>query len=234
MSFISSPPANPGGSTTQLQYNLAGIFAGTTNITYDASGSLLFAAGSTSHVALGINANSGTIYSGNNTVTVVGGAAQSITQSTGFLVDRTIYFGWSDAGGIVASGTTAGTVFTRQADGAISLSTGSSGSGGKLTLAGLISGGTKFTLSASVGSADTTVGGATAGSFVSRTTGAITIVLTFNGATGLTAPNGWFVRANNLTTTANPVTQSATSTTTATVTATTVSGDVINFSAIGY
>lgn len=97
---------------------------------------------------------------------------------------------------------------------------------------GLISGGTKFTISGC--SAGTTVGGATAGKFASGTTGACTIVITMNGATGMTAPNGWACNASDQTTPANLISQSASTTTTATVTGTTVSGDTISFHCMGY
>ena len=89
--------------------------------------------------------------------------------------------------------------------------------------AGMISAGTKFTISGC--SATTTVGGATAGSFLSGTAGACTVVITMNGATGITAPNGWTCSASNLTTPANLISQSASSTTTCTITGTTVSGE---------
>lgn len=102
----------------------------------------------------------------------------------------------------------------------------------KVTSNGVFSNGTKFTISGC--SAGTTVGGATAGQFASGTTGACTVVITMNGATGLTAPNGWSCAAANLTTPANIFQQAATSTTTCTVTGTTVSGDTIIFHAIGY
>lgn len=94
------------------------------------------------------------------------------------------------------------------------------------------SGGTKFTISGC--SAGTTVGGATAGTFASGTTGACTVVITMNGATGITAPNGWSCNADDLTTPANLISQSASSTTTCTVTGTTVSGDTISFMAIAF
>lgn len=106
--------------------------------------------------------------------------------------------------------------------------------GGLTTVPGLVSGGTKFTISGC--SAGTTLGGATAGSYVSGTTGTCTVVLTMNGATGLTAPTGWSCKANDLTTPANTstFTQTASSTTTATIAGTTVTSDVVNFSCMGF
>jgi hypothetical protein len=92
--------------------------------------------------------------------------------------------------------------------------------------------GTKFTISGC--SAGTTVGGPTAGSFVSGTTGNCTVVITLNGAIGMTAPNGWACHAADLTTPANLISQSAASTTTCTVTGVTVSGDLLQFLAIGF
>lgn len=97
---------------------------------------------------------------------------------------------------------------------------------------GVISGGTKFTISGC--SATTTIGGATAGTFASGTTGTCTVVINMNGATGATAPNGWACSASDRTTPANLISQSASSTTTCTITGTTVSGDVISFLATAY
>lgn len=79
-------------------------------------------------------------------------------------------------------------------------------------------------------SADTPLGSATSGTFISRTSGACTVVITMNGATGLTAPNGWACSVSNMTT-ANLMRQSASSSTTCTVTGVTVTGDTIVFSA---
>ena len=101
-----------------------------------------------------------------------------------------------------------------------------------LYAAGIESTGTKFTISGC--SAGTTVGGATAGSFLSGTTGACTVVITLNGATGATALNGWTCGASDLTTPANLIAQSASSTTTCTITGTTVSGDKIQFLAMAF
>ncbi len=106
------------------------------------------------------------------------------------------------------------------------------GTGGSFRGASFQSGGTKFTISGC--SAGTTVGGATAGSFVSGTAGACTVVITLNGATGLTAPNGWVCAAEDLTTPANLISQSATSPTTCTVTGTTLLNDVVQFMAMAF
>jgi hypothetical protein len=93
--------------------------------------------------------------------------------------------------------------------------------------------GTKFTITGC--SAGTTLGGATIGSFASGTTGTCTVVITMNGATGLTATNGWACHASNTTTPGNLIDQkSPISTTQATLSGTTVSGDVITFGCEGY
>lgn len=78
--------------------------------------------------------------------------------------------------------------------------------------------------------ADTQTGGATSGTFTSRTTGACTVVLTF----AFTSPTGWFCSVGNRITTANLMVQSASSTTSCTVTGTTVTGDVIGYAATFY
>lgn len=91
----------------------------------------------------------------------------------------------------------------------------------------IVSGGTKFTASGCSNS--TTVGGAIAGSFLSGVTGDCTVTITLP-----TSPNGWACNANNLTTPANMVGQSAMSTTSCTLKGTTVTGDQIVFSAMGF
>jgi hypothetical protein len=81
-------------------------------------------------------------------------------------------------------------------------------------------------------SADTQLGGNTAGSYTSRTSGTCTVTLTF----AATAPNRWVCNSNDLTTPADIQHQSgvATPTTTATITGTTVTGDVVNFDCRAY
>lgn len=98
---------------------------------------------------------------------------------------------------------------------------------GKVTIGGAIqSGGTKFTATGC--SNGTTVGGATAGSFVSGTTGTCAVTITLP-----TATNGWTCYASDITT---PVifTQTAKSTTSCIVSATTVTNDVVTFMAMSY
>jgi len=97
---------------------------------------------------------------------------------------------------------------------------------------GLQSSGTKFTASGCSNS--TTVGGATAGSFHSGTTGTCTVVITLAGATGTTMSNGWSCRFNDETTPANLLSESGYTTTTVTMTGTTNSGDVIDFACTGF
>lgn len=142
--------------------------------------------------------------------------------------------GWTTPGTGADAGPT-NTALCVVADGELELGAhgaGTCNSGGQLILAGIYSGGTKFTISGC--SAGTTVGGATAGSFLSGTTGTCTVVVTMNGATGLTAPNGWSCSASDLTTPANKLSQSASSATTCTITGTTVSGDKVQFMAVGF
>jgi hypothetical protein len=125
------------------------------------------------------------------------------------------------------------TCLSRDSAGVIDFGTGAQGStAGRAKAAAYISGGTTFTISGC--SATTPTGGASAGSFLSGTTGACTVVITLNGATGITAPNGWTCLASDLTTPANLISQSASSTTTCTVTGTTVTGDKIQFMAMAF
>jgi hypothetical protein len=76
----------------------------------------------------------------------------------------------------------------------------------------------------------TILGGGFAGSYHSGTTGTCTVTVTFSG----TANNGYSCWANDLTTTANVIKQTATTTTTATLAGTTASGDIVNFGCIAY
>jgi len=104
-----------------------------------------------------------------------------------------------------------------------------------LKAAGYMSTGTKFTASGC--SNGTTVGGATAGQF---TLGANTcsVTITMNGASGLTAPNGWSCKANDETTAAanSLLYFSSNNTTTATlsVPATAGTSDVIDFHCMAF
>lgn len=102
---------------------------------------------------------------------------------------------------------------------------------GKSLINGEISGGTTFTVSGC--SATSPVGGATAGQFTSGTTGVCTATVTINGATGMTAPNGWSCWANDETT-GNLFRQTGSNTATATFSGTTVTSDVITFGCMGY
>lgn len=112
--------------------------------------------------------------------------------------------------------------------------TGASTMGGSLAVTGSVSATTGFratgtTFTASGCSNGTLVGGATAGSYNSGTTGACTVVITLP-----TAANGWACHASDITTPANLIAQSAKTTTSCTLTGTTVTGDTIVFSAMGY
>lgn len=109
-----------------------------------------------------------------------------------------------------------------------------SNSAGSITDTGFISGGTKFTTSGC--SVSSTTGGATAGVF---TLGAnnCSVVITMNGATGLTAPNGWTCQAHDRTSITIIIDgESSSTTTTATIAIPITAGttDVISFSCTGY
>ena len=90
--------------------------------------------------------------------------------------------------------------------------------------------GTGGTISVSGCSLTAAVGGSSAGQFNSGTTGTCTVTIT----TGYQAPNGWFAKANDLTTTADSLVQTSSTTTTATISGATLSGDLINFSMTPY
>ena len=92
---------------------------------------------------------------------------------------------------------------------------------------------TTFTLSGGC-SSTTPVGSGSSGTFASGTTGSCVTTVTFNGATGMTASHGWNCNAQDWTTPADAILQTATSATTATFTGTTVSGDAIHFACTPY
>lgn len=101
------------------------------------------------------------------------------------------------------------------------------------TSTGLVSTGTKFTTSGC--SVSSTTGGAAAGTF---TIGAAncTVVVTINGATGLTAPNGWSCAADDTSALTILVSQSSSSQTTASFNIPVTAGntDVVKFFCMGY
>ena len=101
---------------------------------------------------------------------------------------------------------------------------------GSLQAGKFINVGTKFTASGCSNS--TLVGGATAGSYHSGTTGTCTVTVTFGDSA--TAPNGWSCSVSDTTTPADLQTMTASAATTATFSGTTVSGDVIKFACVGY
>lgn len=98
---------------------------------------------------------------------------------------------------------------------------------------GIISKGTKFTTSGCAVSS--TAGGATAGTF---TIGAnsCTVIVTMNGATGLTAPTGWACAVEDTSALTVLISQSASSSTTASFPVPVTAGatDVFKFFCMGY
>lgn len=124
--------------------------------------------------------------------------------------------------------------FSRDASSIVDLGSGAQGNTtGKLQLSGLISKGTKFTLSSNACTATTLLGGGSAGSVASGTTGVCAFTVLMGDSA--TAPNGWVCRTNDLTTPADTVTQVLpVSTTSASFSGTTASADVIQFSCTGY
>ncbi len=105
--------------------------------------------------------------------------------------------------------------------------------GGQTTAPAFTSGGTKFTTSGAGCTVASTVGGATAGQFTANTTGTCTTTITMNGATGMTAANGWTCWSSDITTGVAGA-QTASSATTATIAIVTTSGNTVSFGCIGY
>ena len=96
----------------------------------------------------------------------------------------------------------------------------------------VVIGATKFTTSGC--SISATAGQGTSGTYTSGTSGTCTAAITLNGATGITAPNGWICTAYDRTTPADTQLQTVSATTGCTVAGTTVSGDVVAFYAQPY
>lgn len=193
--------------------------------------------------------NAGTLFIAAPTCTTVNCTNLYALNSTG---------NWKTTGSATVAAFTAagGTNINASQNSSTNIGTGSTnalvtiggGSNGVIINAGLATGyvkntafisiGTKFTLGSGTGSCgttSTTLGGASAGSFVcTGTAGAGTIVVTINGATGLAAPNGWACSGSDITS-GVAWSQSATSTTTCTLKGTTAANtDVVVFQAQGY
>lgn len=177
--------------------------------------------------------------------------SSGIPQATnGFIAGTTVSMGTTGTGALrmgnaafaswsstAAASGTQDTGIDKAAAGVVEANLGTAaGSGGSYRAASFQSAGTKFT-AAGCTSITSTVGGASAGKF---TIGAntCTVVITINGATGLTAANGWSCHANDQTTAAGNTgmyfsTNNAT-TATLTVPATAAASDVIDFNCMAY
>lgn len=91
--------------------------------------------------------------------------------------------------------------------------------------------GTKPVVTGTCGTLGAVTAGATAGQVVAGAVTTCTIVITFPSA----SPTGWICKFTDLTTPADPITQASTTTTSCTSSVSTiVSGDTIQFVAVGY
>jgi len=178
------------------------------------------ATGSASNTGLAVETTAG-CWTSTGTVT-------GCIYNLGAAVSNTKVYGFSSTA--TANGTL-DTAISRDAADVIDSGNGTQGdTSAKVQAAGFQSKGTKFTASGCSNS--TTLGGASAGSFASGTTGTCTVTVTMGNT--LTATNGWSCKANDLTTTADTVNQTATTTTTVTLSGTTVTGDLVNFFCMAY
>lgn len=121
----------------------------------------------------------------------------------------------------------------RSAAGVVEVNLGTAaGSGGSLKAAGLIAGGSAFTVSG-CGTAGSITGGASAGSF---TVGTGTTNCTFTVTPGLTAPHGWIANADDTTANIHCVNSTTVSATTMVFVCTGTIGttDLIKFSGVEY
>lgn len=208
--------------TSATSSSVDGVAVGESSISSEASFGRTTAIGSsasatgTAATAIGFNTNCP-----GQTCTAVGYASQAQASDSTAVGEQAIV----GSAGVNATEIGPG---TNNVPNSVSLNGGAA----SVLTASLVSLGTKFTASGC--SNGSTVGGAAAGQFASGTSGTCTVVITLNGATGLTAPNGWACYANDVTTPADVIHQTASSATTATLSGTTVSGDVVNFGCQGY
>lgn len=225
--------------------------SGTNNTAVGAFASVGVASNSHSNdTAMGANALFAVTTGGTNSA-FGSSAGSKITTGSGNLIEgfnvasttlqtgsNNILFG-VDATTDAAAAGTSNTVLIKGTGTAVVSATGTNSStigpaitlGGQTTAPAFTSGGTKFTISGC--SAGTTIGGASVGSFVSGTTGVCTATVTINGATGLTATNGWSCWSSDETT-GNLFRQTSSTATTATFSGTTVTNDVVAFGCVGY
>lgn len=106
-----------------------------------------------------------------------------------------------------------------------------------ISYSGPVVGGTKFTQAPTGCTPSATAGGATAGTITLASGPCTSIVITMNGATGLTAPTGWTCNVHDRTASTIPAWgETTSSTTTATIPIPTAAGatDVISFNCTGF
>jgi hypothetical protein len=97
------------------------------------------------------------------------------------------------------------------------------------TFAGIVGGGTTFTVTSGCGTTTSLTGGTMAGSFAAGQTSCAAVI-----TPSITAPHGFACWSNDLTTSADTIHQTATTTTTFTLTGTVATNDVINFGCLAY
>lgn len=225
----------PGGSTTQVQFNDAGAFAGDAGLVWDKTNNLLSgvgtlgATGSGSTGTIGFDSGGAMVLFGRTDVdtrlVAVGWQANAAVSAVVLANDG--IFAWSSASHVDGGNGNPDTGTARNAAGVTEFNNGRNGTFREAKLRSLIVGGTVPGISGC--SAGTQTGGGTAGTYASGTTGVCTVTLTF----AFTAPTGWNCSANNQTT-ANLIRQTGGSTTTAVIAGTTVSGDVVSFGCMAY
>ncbi len=176
------------------------------------------------NTALGASAANKITTGGGNVV--LGYSVASTTLATG---TNNILIG-VDSSTDTGSSSTSNSLIIKGTGTAVISTTGTNSAAPVTTFGGpTIQAGTKFTVAGSgggCGTLGTVTGGATAGTFNTTNTGACQLTVTFSGATGATAPNGWLCAAEN-NTTANLFRQTSSTTTTATFAGVTVASDVL-------
>lgn len=165
---------------------------------------------------------------------IYGAAAQAISGGTSNATNAVGFLALSNTKGASATLTNSyGILVNNQAAGtnnwAIKTGTGVVEFGGITKAPGFLAKGVTFSPSGC--SVSDPVGGATAGTITSGTTGSCAITITMGSS--MTATNGWACGVSNQTT-ANLIRQTGGSTTTATFDGVTITGDIISFNCMGY
>lgn len=232
-------PASP---TTSVQFNNAGAFGGSANLTWNGSG-LGITTSSGQSINITSTANTFPILVTNNSASFGLALSNSSTSGQEFHIannTQAIFELEADGTGRWASngvfGFTSGaatsaldTALSRIAPDVVAVGNGTAGDAtGALESRSFVATGATPTLTGTC-TTNTQTGANTAGTFKATCT-AQTVIITF----AFTAPTGWTCNAHDFTTPTDALNQTASSTTSCTLTGTTAAADVVSFNATAY